>query len=168
MAGSPVKPTALRQGHRTRPELAALPPRSELGVPDPPTGLLKSSRKLWESYWGSPVASAALQVDLAGLERWIVAVDEWTRATKSLRKQRLVDGSMKQPRMNPLAAYAAEREKAILAYEERYGLNPQARLKLGIAAGQARMTAAQLNATLDEHDDPNDDTTALEARWSEA
>lgn len=162
MTGPPPKPRDIRQRKHARPELAALPPRSELGVPDPPTGLLKATRKLWDSYWHSPVASAALQVDLAGLERWITAVDEHARAVKALRKERIVEGSTGQPRLNPLASYAAEREKAILAYEERYGLNPQARLKLGISTAQARMTAAQLNATLEEHDDSDPDPILAE------
>lgn len=73
-----------------------------------------------------------------------------------------MEGSTGQPRLNPLASYAAEREKAILAYEERYGLNPQARLKLGISTAQARMTAAQLNATLEEHDDSDPDPILAE------
>lgn len=164
MTGPTPKPRAIRQRAQThaRPELVALPPRSELGVPDPPTGLLKSSRDLWVTYWHSPVASAALAIDLAGLHRWITLEDEWTRASKALRKERTVEGSTGQIRMNPLASYVASLGREIKALQEQFGLNPQARLKLGISTAQARMTAAQLNATLEEHDDSDPDPVLAE------
>lgn len=162
MTGPPPKPRDIRQRKHARPELAALPPRSELGVPDPPSGLLKATRDLWITYWHSPVASAALAIDLAGLHRWIQAVDEHTRAIKALRKARTVEGSTGQIRMNPLAGYAAALAREIKALEEQFGLNPQARLKLGISTAQARMTAQQLNATLEEHDDSDPDPILAE------
>lgn len=64
--------------------------------------------------------------------------------------------------MNPLAGYAASLAREIKTLEEQFGLNPQARLKLGISTAQARMTAQQLNATLEEHDDSDPDPILAE------
>jgi P27 family predicted phage terminase small subunit len=88
--------------------------------------------------------------DLAGLERWIVSVDEWARAMRALRRQRIVEGSTGQPALNPLASYVASREAAIMDAEEKYGMTPMGRLKLGIAVGQAKLTAAELNRALED------------------
>jgi len=144
------KPRELRQRARThtRPELSALPPRSIVGNPDPPKGLLKASRETWRAYWESPVAAAALPVDVAGLERWIIAVDQWNRATRELRKNLYSTGSTGQTRLAPAAAYAKQLERQIEIAEDRYGMTPMSRLKLGISTAQARMSAAQLNASL--------------------
>lgn len=159
MSGPPPKPRELRQRARThtRPELAALPSRSIVGHPKPPGGLLKATRQLWDSYWQSPVAAAALHIDLAGLERWILAVDEYNRTLKAIRKDRLVDGSAGQPRLNPLAGYLKQCGATIKQLEEAYGLTPMARLKLGISTAQARMSAADLNARMASDDDDSDE-----------
>lgn len=64
--------------------------------------------------------------------------------------------------MNPLAGYAASLAREIKTLEEQFGLNPQARLKLGISTAQARMTAQQLNATLADDDDSDPDPILAE------
>jgi hypothetical protein len=157
--GSPLKPPELRQGHRIRPALAVVSrhqaaPQPAPAVPDPPPGLLKATRVRWAAFWTSPQAAAALPSDLGGLERWIISLDEWTRAMRAFRKERIVEGSTKQPALNPLAAYIASREAAIRDAEEKYGMTPMARLRLGIAVGQAKLTAAELNRALAADDGP--------------
>lgn len=155
MPGSPLKPSEVRQGHRIRPALTVVsrPPPAP-SVPDPPPGLLKATRARWEAFWTSPQAAAALPSDLGGLERWIISLDEWTRAMRAFRRERIVEGSTKQPALNPLAAYITSREAAIRDAEERYGMTPMARLRLGIAVGQAKLTAAELNRALAADDGP--------------
>ena len=167
MPGPPPKPAAIRQNKIKRPELSIV--RSvPLDIPEPPTGLLKATLERWNAYWGSQVAQIARDsagVDLPGLERWILNVDEWSRAMRALRKERVVAGSMGQATLNPLAAYVAQREAAIRDAEVAYGMTPLARLKLGLAVGQMKLTAQALNASLEAPDDASD---ALSGDWDQA
>jgi hypothetical protein len=128
----------------------------------------------WEAYWRSPVAEIALRsggLDLAGLHRWIINVEEWHRAMRAFRSKRIVPGSTGQPTLNPLAGYLASREAAITAAEQQYGMTPMARLKLGIAVGEAKLTAAALNRALERNDDGetrDEDAGDLDAEWDSA
>lgn len=166
MPGPAPKPRETRQNRIKKPELAvvhALP----VAIPDPPAGLLQTSIERWEAYWRSQVAQIARDsggIDVPGLERWILNVDEWSRAMRALRRKRIVLGSTGQPTMNPLAGYLAQREGAIREAEQAYGMSPMARLRLGIAVGQAKLTAQALNATLEAPDDEDD---ALGAEWEQ-
>lgn len=167
MPGPPPKPRSTRQNRIKRPELAIvtiLP----VAIPEPPKGLLASSIERWEAYWHSQVAQIARDsggIDLPGLERWILNVDEWSRVMRALRRKRIVLGSMGQPALNPLAGYMAQREAAIRDAELAYGMTPMSRLRLGIAVGQAKLTAQALNEALEA---PDDDSNALSDEWDEA
>lgn len=158
MPGPPPKRREVRQNRIKRPELAIVqgPIPIPVVIPEPPAGLLAGSIERWEAYWRSQVAKIARDsggIDLPGLHRWILNVDEWTRAMRSLRRKRVVLGSMGQPTLNPLAGYLAQREAAIREAENAYGMTPIARLRLGIAVGQAKLTAQALNAQLEAPDD---------------
>ena len=158
-----------RQRPAAHPPIALVPKPLPAPIPEPPKGLLPLTRERWETFWRSDVAQIARasgDVDLPGLHRWILNLDEWTRAVRAMRRKRIVLGSMGQPTLNPLAAYIASREAAIREAEAAYGMTPMARLKLGIAVGQARLTAQQLNKDLDATD--SDDDAELGAEWTEA
>lgn len=173
MSGPAPKPATNRQGHRKRPSLAlVLPEKREIVTPDPPKGITKPARQCWESFWQSDVAAAIdIQADSHRLLRWITAVDEWHRVGKAFRKERVVSGSMGQPVINPLATYLTSLEATIKAAEAEFGMTPMARLKLGIAVGQAAKTAADLNRMVEQegHDDSGGgEDDALEGEWEEA
>jgi P27 family predicted phage terminase small subunit len=149
--GPPRKP-GRAQGKRERPVLALVHDRGRL--PEPPEGLLKRSQALWEAFWGSEVARAVdLDSDLYRLERWIRDVDEYERTLDEYRQERLVQGSMGQPRLNPLAARLKDLEAVIRETERDFGMTPMARLRLGIAVGQAALTAAEVNRLALENGD---------------
>lgn len=177
MSGRTRKPIEQRQGHREhRGFTVVAAPEIETIVPALPKELrrpLASTVERWNEYWQSPVAQIAMQsggVDLGGLYRWITSVDEWTRAMRTFRMKRIVEGSMGQPTLNPLATYIASREAAIKAAEDAYGLTPMSRLKLGIAVGQAKLTAEELNRALElapKVAAETDDADEL-AEWEEA
>jgi P27 family predicted phage terminase small subunit len=115
-------------------------------VPDPPSGLLAVSKSLGEAFWRSEVAGAVdLHSDLGRLGRWIRDVDEYERSLSEFRRGRLVEGSMGQPRLNPLAARLKDLEASIRETEREFGMTPLSRLRLGIAVGQAALTAAEVN-----------------------
>lgn len=147
------KPAGTQQDRRPqRPRVNPLavvkaPPETEIPLaPRPHGGLLVKSTAAWESFWLSCSAKAAEQVDRIVAERWILAYDEWHRALNAVRKARLVAGSMGQPVLNPLAAYAAGREAAMEKCERQLGIGPKFRADLGVTVGHAQLTAHELNA----------------------
>ena len=167
MATVAKKPAEVRQGRGGTRDVVLRD--EELCVPSCPRGLLKRSRERWDAYWRSDVARAAdVVADLHRVERWITAVDEYDRCMPLLRKERTVEGSQGQPRLNPLASYLAQIQTELKTAEADLGLTPMARLRLGIAYGQARITAAELNKALNEGDDGSSDDDAAYAEWRDA
>lgn len=137
-------------------ELAVVRPElDQVDVPPPPRphgGLLKSSVEAWETFWASMLAGTTIDVDVVVAERWVLARDEWQRALNGIRRQRLVEGSTGQPVLNPLTSWVASREAVMEKCERQLGVGPKFRMDLGIAVGQARMTAAELNRMTEEQD----------------
>lgn len=138
-------------GHRSRNALVVVPQHTE--APPCPGGLLVTTQRVWEAFWTSPVANAIdRRSDLPRLERWICALDEYERARRQFRANRLVTGSTGQPVLNPLASYMSSLEAQIRATETDFGMTPMARLRLGIAVGEAARSLAELNAETDDDD----------------
>jgi hypothetical protein len=147
--GRTRKPPDKATGHRQHPVVALANVQAE-PAPPPPSGLLQSSRQRWAAFWSSEVSKAIDRgSDLGGIERWICAVDEHARASRVFRTARLVKGHAGQPRINPLAGYMAQLETTIARAEEAYGMHPMARLRLGIALGQAQQSLQEYNAALE-------------------
>lgn len=144
-------------------------PPPDLVIPAPPPDLLKASVERWEAYWRSSVSSAVdLNADRGLLERWIRSVDEWYRAYRDFRKARTTEGSTGQLVLSPLAKLIKQLETEIGKCEQQLGLTPMSRLKLGLTAGQARLTAEMLNRSLSEDDDGDPDRDAIDGEWEEA
>jgi P27 family predicted phage terminase small subunit len=170
------KPGDQRQGHRKQPRTAQNPPQiavlspsseaPERVVPRAPTGLLDASRKRWKSFWQSAVSKAVdLDADLYRVERWIGCVDEYERVNAAFKKTRLVKGSTGQPALNPLASYLQQLLNEINKAEAELGLTPLARMRLGIAYGEAKLTALELARAVDELDAPVIESGLLEGEW---
>ena len=153
-----------------RPELGVVEAKpSSFVIPAPPPGLLKASKDRWEAYWRSAVSSAVdLNADFGLVERWIRSVDEWHRAYRDFRKSRITEGSTGQLVLSPLAKLIRQLESEIGRCEQQLGLTPIARLRLGLTANQARLTAEQLNRSLSEADASDPDRDAIDAEWEEA
>jgi len=168
MAGPPPKPPDRRQRRNTR----SIAGRQGLivlaggkDVPPPPPGLLKRSRDRWATFWSSEVAKAVdRDSDLPALVRWIQAVDEYDRVANSVRKNRLVKGSMGQPVAHPLLGYLAQLDGQITKAEHAFGMTPIARLRLGIALGDAARSLEDLNRALDADDLDDDDAGDVDPR----
>lgn len=162
MPGPPPKPPARRQRRNARTTTGALTviKGGSAAVPDPPPGLLKTSRDRWRGFLSSEVARALdLASDLPALERWIKATDEYDRVAKVVKKSRVVRGSMGQPVAHPLLGYLSQLEGQISKAEAAFGMTPIARLRLGIALGEAARSLESLNEELaaDDDDDPRAD-----------
>lgn len=171
-AGRPRKPETIRQRTHQLPALTILPGQEQRPVPKPPVGLLASSRRIWRELFASPVARAIdLRADLFKLQRWIQAVDEYQRVSEVFRKARLVKGSTGQPVLNPLGTYLVNLESQITRMETEFGVGPLSRMRLGIATGQAALTADELNRRLDAAgaEEPEEQQAEeWEAEWQQA
>lgn len=170
MPGPSPKPRELRQNKIKRPEVGLVEaPPPDLVIPPAPAGLLKPTRDRWEAYWRSAVSSAVdLNADFGLLERWIRSVDEWHRAYRDFRRERVTTGSTGQLVLSPLAKWLRQLESEIGRCEQQLGLTPISRLKLGLTAGQARLTADLLNKSLSEDDESDGNREAIDAEWEEA
>jgi P27 family predicted phage terminase small subunit len=111
-----------------------------------------------------------IKSDAYKLQRWVQAVDEYQRVSAVFRKARLVKGSTGQPVLNPLSAYLVNLEATISRIEVEFGMGPLSRMRLGIATGQAALTADELNRRLDESGVPTVDPEpeAWEGEWEQA
>jgi P27 family predicted phage terminase small subunit len=162
-ARGPVgRPGEHHHGHRDRRVVELVNRRPETVVPKPPAGLLAATRRAWERYWQSDVATVATGADHDLVERLFVLRDEHARVLRALRStgERMVSGSRQQPRLSPLFDLLFKLEASIHVLENELGLSPLARARLGIAVGAAKLTAAELNRiTRDRphHDDEDEE-----------
>ncbi|MBS1889409.1 MAG: P27 family phage terminase small subunit [Actinobacteria bacterium] len=131
------------QGHR-KPKLVALKPITGV-VPDPPDGLRPESVATWDTFLRSEAGRVVRESDLPALRRWIQAVDEREGLYGVVIETPAVEGSRKQPVLNPLIKRLESVETRIEGFERQFGMTPRARADLGVATDHAAMTAAQLN-----------------------
>jgi len=104
--------------------------------------------------WTAPISQTVdRESDLGQVERWIVYVDEWLRAMRGLRKERIVAGSTGQSVLNPLGIYALKLEQLLAKVEEKFGLTPLDRMRLGITFGEAHRSLRDINDELDQDED---------------
>jgi uncharacterized protein YgfB (UPF0149 family) len=87
---------------------------------------------------------------------------------KAVQKATTVRGSTGQPVLNPLAKRLDQLEAQIKGFEQQFGMTPKARADLGIAAGNAAMTAEQLNRMAsDAPDQQSDETETIDGEAEE-
>jgi P27 family predicted phage terminase small subunit len=158
--GPPPKPIGRRQRRnpRTSTERAGVGLVVVAGgrqaAPAPPAGLLKATREAWSAFWSSPLAPMVVPAtDLPALERLFTLRDERARALRGYRARRLVvtDSGVA---LNPLLRVLKQLDAEIRQLEDRFGLSPIARLRLGVALGEA---ARSLEELLDDDDDDDPD-----------
>jgi hypothetical protein len=135
--------------------LVALP-GGKVEPPPAPSGLLKATREDWVEFWRSPLGSLVVPADFPALRRLFTLCDERARALKGYRQERLVPGSTGQTVLNPLFGAMKAADAEIRALEDRFGLSPIARLRLGVALGEAAKSLDELNRSLDADDDTNE------------
>lgn len=157
----PPKPADRRQRRNPR-DLGKVVsvPSARSPVPPMPAGLLAPVRASWNAFWTSEQASLVMPADHPALLRLFALLDERERCFRAARKQRLVQGSTGQPQLNPLLKFVASLDAEIRQLEDRFGLSPLARLRLGVAFGEAHKSLADLNRTLLEEVGDDDDPRA--------
>jgi hypothetical protein len=147
------KPPGTHQGHRSHVPVAVLPAPASPEPPEPPAGLLISTRQAWAGFWASPLAGLVVDSDLPALRRLFELYDERARSWRGYRRRRLVEGSQGQPVLSPLFRAAMALEAEIRPLEDRFGVTPAARLKLGIRLGEAARSLEDLVRDLDEDEE---------------
>ena len=173
MTRGPTPKSSARRQRRNRPHLevhtgvsdiqplAQLPAvRSEM--PPYPKSILKVTKQRWAIYWQHEVSAVACQVDLPMVERLFRRYDECERAYRAIRKKdigRLAVGSQGQQILHPLLKYIDQCEQEARQLEDRLGLSPNARLRMGATLAGAKRTLEQVNTSLDgaDQEDPRDE-----------
>lgn len=96
------------------------------------------SRVRWGEIWASDVAQIwDRQGDMGRLVRYIVNFDGWLKLTEAISGREVVRGSRGQARANPLFNVRTGLELELKAAEEKLGLTPMDRMRLGIEIGGA-------------------------------
>jgi hypothetical protein len=133
-----------RVDNRPQRELVVLP-GGLTSVPDPDPKWLAETKREWVAVFGSAQAATLDGSTVPGIRRLFEMRDLQGRAWARYKKQPYVDGSQGQPVANPAFDEAMKLERAIVSLEDRYGLSLKALANLGVAVGQAKLTAAELN-----------------------
>lgn len=122
--------------------------------PLPGGRLLKKTKERWVAFWGSALARAIdRETDLPALHRLWTLYDERERCYRAFRKERLVPGSQGQLVLNPLGRQMSALDPEIRALEDRFGLTPMARQRLGLAFATTQRTLDDLNRETEEDED---------------
>jgi hypothetical protein len=147
----PRKPADRRQrGDRTKDigVVRALPSVAPV-VPAPDTTWRAEVVEAWNDFWCSPLAGPNVlrPTDAPALRRLFVYRSRLLDALDSMDVEPIVSGSTGQPTMSPWAAEIHRLESAVSKLEERFGLTPMARLKLGVTYEEG-VSLAHRNAQL--------------------
>lgn len=121
-------------------------------TPAPRADWLAATKRAWLDLWSSSLASTIIETDLPALDRYFTTLDEHTRATRAYRRQRLVIGSKGQLAIHPMGKHARDLAVELRQMEDRFGLTPMSRLKLGHQWGSTAMTLDDLNKQLEGAD----------------
>lgn len=109
------------------------------------------SMERWREIWASDVAQIwDRHGDMGRLVRYIVNFDAWLKLTESLAGREVVRGSRGQVRANPLFTVRTGLELELKAAEEKLGLTPMDRMRLGIEIGGAAQGLDSARKILEE------------------
>lgn len=149
------KDKAKRQNRNPRQELGlVVVSGAECPAPAPGKLWLAVSRDDWLALWASSLSGTYDKTtDVPALRRLFDLRDSRERYSRAVQRRPMVTGSTGQPVAHPLAKQIPTLDGEIRQLEDRFGLNPAARLRLGITFGEAAKTLADLNADMEDDDD---------------
>ncbi len=145
---SAKKPADLRQRRGTA-DVGAVVVAPSRQVPVADSAWRESTVERWVVFWGSPLASQVEPSDEGAFRRLFKLYDEIERMWEAIEVTgRVVEGSQGQPRPNPLYKQVQEFQAEARQLEDRFGLSPMSRLRLGITFADAQASLDGLNARL--------------------
>lgn len=120
---------------------------SQLAVPSPPSELNDRQTEMWNVLWSSPVSRLWNEsMDGGAVRRYCEYFDQWLDALVDLQRRGYITaGSQGQDVVSVEAQYVQKLEGLILKLEEKLGLTPMARARLGLTIAEGQKTAAELN-----------------------
>lgn len=135
----PPKPPERRQRRNAPGPGAQLAPTQDAwaGIPAPNAEWPAPIVEAWRAYWDSDLAATVLPTDLLALRRLYGLYTRLEKATHVLEAEPWVEGSKGQRRRNPVEATFTPLMAEIRQLEDRFGLSPLARLRLGVTLGEA-------------------------------
>jgi P27 family predicted phage terminase small subunit len=141
------KPAGLRQNRITRDVVVPLNPPSL--VPVASEGWRPGTVERWHFFWESKLARNVEPSDEGALRRLFRLYDEIERMWDAVEETgRVVEGSQGQPRPNPLFKQIETFQAEARQLEDRFGLSPMSRLKLGVQFADAHLSLSALNERL--------------------
>ena len=145
---SPKKPADRRQNHKTQ-DVGVVVASGSRSVPAADQAWREVTVERWVAFWGSPLASQVESSDEGAFRRLFKLYDEIERMWEAIEATgRVVEGSQGQPRPNPLYKQVQEFQAEARQLEDRFGLSPMSRLRLGITFADAQASLDGLNARL--------------------
>ena len=118
---------------------------------------LAKTKRYWNEYWDSDLASTAQKVDFPAFYRLFQFYDEVERANRTIQNMGnsglLGVGSTGQPTINPLITLTLKLEEKILKLEQELGLTPLSRQRLGISFSENAMGFRQLQQLLQDDEE---------------
>jgi hypothetical protein len=122
----------------------------ELSIPKAGIDLDPIVQEEWDDFWLSKVSRFTDDVDMGTLRRLFTYRNEWTTLQRTWIEMdddsRIVEGSNRADalRSHPFADRLDKLEKLMLPLEDRFGLSPLSRARLGIEVGQHQLTWRQV------------------------
>lgn len=145
--GALAKPDDQRQG-RNKPLQVPTRDKNLPLIPDPPKGVKQEVKDLWTRLWQTPVGRA-WDPDMDGplLLRYAKTFHHWLNAQRDLANLDgvVTQGSQGQPVIHPITQYISQLEQRMAQMEDKLGLSPMARARLGLTIAEGELTAAQLS-----------------------
>jgi hypothetical protein len=121
---------------------------------------------LWAEIWRSEVSQIwDKHGEMGRLLRYILNFDAWLKLTESLAGREVVRGSRGQARANPLFNVRSGLELELKAAEEKLGLTPMDRMRLGIEIGGAAAGLDSARKILEEQGMGMDEFGEPPAGW---
>ena len=146
---SAKKPAGQRQ-RRGTPDVGLVVAQPDVRpVPAADVSWREGTVERWTVFWASPLASQVEQSDQGAFRRLFWIYDELDRLREAIEVTgRVVEGSQGQPRPNPLYKQVESFQAEARQLEDRFGLSPLSRLRLGITFADAQASLDGLNSRL--------------------
>ena len=129
------KPADRRHNRNTRDMGLVLVPSSSVQIPPADIRWRAEVVESWNDLWASPMAgSKVLQPsDAFALRRLFTYRHRLLEALDAVDQEPIVSGSMGQPTLSPWAQEVHRLEAALSKLEDKFGLSPMARMRLGVS-----------------------------------
>lgn len=130
-----TRPSAHPQGHASRPKDLAPVEAAAFAPPPAPSHLSPEAATVWTEVWEAGGQAYNVRTDARVIERYAELTHRRLQLLAQLNEEGWTSfGSQGQQTAHPAARLLSDAEAKLQSLEDRLGLNPEARLRLGIAA----------------------------------